>query len=281
VERKDWVVVDLDEVVADVLTLVGGAFRQKGIAVLHRRSTALRTRGDRGRLGQALAQLLTSLRAAAVGGGNLTIEGGREGGRVALHFTMAAGTVRVGRDEWMALGMGFWGARQVFAEHSGQLAEPEIAEAGEHTDEVAAAVWTVVLPEAWAAPPTTTPAGEGGGEAVVAGRLHVWTKTRGRASGTVHWWVALPTRVEPPTADAAVLGNATRMTVACADLREVRRFVGNVQRPEAVIPPALRDTIDGKGTRVAPSGGDLHERFTSRGRLRSSRVVPAPTVHPP
>ena len=144
-DRSARDVVDLDEVLDEVLTLVGGPLRQRGVTVEHQASGLLQVRGDRAQLGQALAQLLTSLRVASTGGGVLTVTGERAAGEVSLTFSLAAPDVKVGSDDWRAAGLGFWAARQVLASHGGRLQEPSQTE---HRAPGAPLQWRVALPEA-------------------------------------------------------------------------------------------------------------------------------------
>lgn len=142
VDRADWDVVDLDGVMNDVLALVGGPLRQRGVQVVHSPARGLEIRADAGALGRALAQLLTSVRSAARAGGVLRIASRRAGGNVYLDLTLSGDDLGVGDDDWMASGMGFWAARRVISEHGGQLIEPDLSAV---TDQVA---WSIVLPEA-------------------------------------------------------------------------------------------------------------------------------------
>ena len=135
--------VDLHEVLDEVLGLVRASFEQKGVAVdVAPHDATLFVRGQRAQLGQGLAQLLSSLRAAAGDRNRIAIDARSTSGQVELWFTIH-GPVATGRsDDWMASGMGFWVANRVFADHGGQLIEPtEDGASGART-------WRVVLPEA-------------------------------------------------------------------------------------------------------------------------------------
>gem|GEM_PF-1193907 len=120
---------DLDDVLAEVLSLVGPSFRDRGVAVIHTRAPEpLELEGDRGRLGRALTRLLTSLRAVAPEGGRIQILGDREEDQLRVFFVLDAqsGDLEgLSRDEWMAKGMSLWVARRILAEHGGRLVEPE------------------------------------------------------------------------------------------------------------------------------------------------------------
>jgi signal transduction histidine kinase len=135
--------VDLREVLDEVLGLVRGSFEQKQVAVEVADARApLFVRGQRAQLGQGLAQLLASLRAAATEGSRVAIAGGVAEGRVTLAFTLTDAPRSGHADDWMASGMGFWVANRVFADHDGQLIEPTADGAS------GARTWRVVLPEA-------------------------------------------------------------------------------------------------------------------------------------
>ena len=127
----------------EVLGLVRASFQQKAVAVdVADHGAALFVRGHRAQLGQALAQLLSSLRAAAGERNRIAIEGHSSGGQVELRFTIHGAAATGRSDDWMASGMGFWVANRVFADHGGQLIEPtEDGASGART-------WRVVLPEA-------------------------------------------------------------------------------------------------------------------------------------
>lgn len=143
VDRNTKDVVDLDEVLVDVLALVRSPFRQRGVTLEHHRDGALPVRGDRAQLATALTQLLASLRAAAGAGGALNLRGARIPGAVELRFELATRDTGVGRDDWMASGLGLWAAQQTFVGHGGQLLSPP--KDGPPKD---ALVWRVILPEA-------------------------------------------------------------------------------------------------------------------------------------
>jgi signal transduction histidine kinase len=122
-------VVDLASVVRDVLALVGGPFRQRGVLVqLATPEPSMPMRGNASQLGRALGQLLTSLRTVARPGSALEITGGTVGHEVELRFLLRQ---TVGEtDDWRAASLGFWVARQVFQEHGAILEEP-VGERGE------------------------------------------------------------------------------------------------------------------------------------------------------
>ncbi|MCK6516789.1 sensor histidine kinase [Myxococcota bacterium] len=66
---------DLQQLLAEVLVLVGGSFRDGDQHLSHEREPPLRVLGDSAQLAQAFAQLLRSLRTALVPGGRLFIHG--------------------------------------------------------------------------------------------------------------------------------------------------------------------------------------------------------------
>ncbi len=117
-------VVDLGDVVRDVLALVGGAFRQRGVAVeLGVEPVRLPIRGDATQLGRALGQLLTSLRTVAPPGSTLRIHEEARDAEVEVRFELSP--TAAATDDWRAAGLGFWVARQVLQEHDVTLEEPE------------------------------------------------------------------------------------------------------------------------------------------------------------
>ncbi len=128
---------DLGQVVNEVLKLVGGGFDQSKASVEVRLRPGLMVVGDAPLLGQALAQLLRSLRTRLGPGGVLLIEQG-EGVGVVLRFTLREAVLPEG-DDWLASGMGFWVARQVFQDHGGRLREPVEGEGPVYTLELPAA----------------------------------------------------------------------------------------------------------------------------------------------
>ncbi|MCK6525733.1 sensor histidine kinase [Myxococcota bacterium] len=115
---------DLQQLIAEVLVLVGGSFRDGDQHLSHEREPPLRVLGDSAQLAQAFAQLLRSLRTALVPGGRLFIHGVAGSEEVRVSFRLS-GWRGAGGDDWLASGMGFWVARQVFAEHGGRLDEPQ------------------------------------------------------------------------------------------------------------------------------------------------------------
>ena len=92
-------------------------------------------------LAQLLAQLLTSVRAAARGGGTLALDARREGATVALEVVLRGRDLQLGGDDWRAAGLGLWAARRAVDAQGGRLVEPEAPVQG-------ALAWRVVLPSA-------------------------------------------------------------------------------------------------------------------------------------
>lgn len=93
-------------------------------------------RGDAALLGQAITQLLRSLRANLAPGGRIAVVGVQRLGELGLELTLQ-GPARPSNDDWLASGMGFWVAQQVLHEHGGRLEEPRPG----------TRVWTLWLPE--------------------------------------------------------------------------------------------------------------------------------------
>jgi signal transduction histidine kinase len=142
VEKGEWTVVNLDEVIAEVVMLVRGASEEAGVSIDHTPTEGLDVRCDREAIGTAMAQLLTSLRAACIKGGTLSITGDQASGSVKVRLVLRGEALDLSTDAWMATGMGFWFSRQVLAAHGGALEEPEGTLTG------SLAEWTVTLPRA-------------------------------------------------------------------------------------------------------------------------------------
>ena len=140
IERSRWDVVELDAVLKGVLALVGSPFRQRGIAVNLTSLPLLKTRGDRAALGRAITGVLTSLRAAGARGTVLEISPMTRPDQVGLCFSLTGAAVNKS-DDWMAMGMGLWSAKQVLAAHGGELVEASVALPD-------TAAWLLWLPEA-------------------------------------------------------------------------------------------------------------------------------------
>jgi hypothetical protein len=91
-------------------------------------------------VGRALAQVVSSIRAAAPKGGKLSICG-TDGDPIGLTLVLSAPVVDIGSDDWNAAGMGLWDARRVFDDHHGRLIDPPTP-SGETVQ------WRVELPRA-------------------------------------------------------------------------------------------------------------------------------------
>lgn len=131
-------VVALEPLVAEVLALVGPPLRQRGIDVTQSIDAGLRVEGSRPELGRALAQLLTSVRAAARGSGRLALAAAREADHVVLSIDLTGPALQLGGDDWRAAGLGLWAARRTIDGEGGRLVEPTAAVQGVLT-------WRVVL----------------------------------------------------------------------------------------------------------------------------------------
>jgi len=139
-DQGEWSMVDLNEVVSEVVTLMSGASREVGVSLQHQSTAGLEVRGDREAIGTAFAQLLTSLRAACLEGGTIDIQGKRQAGQVIYQLVAQGKSLDLSTDAWMATGMGFWFSRQVLAAHGGSLQEPEGTLSGNIAE------WIVRLP---------------------------------------------------------------------------------------------------------------------------------------
>lgn len=141
--RQDREPVDLDPLMAEVVSLTRGAFQQRSIQIQYTRSREpLRVRATGPKVAQALTQLLTSLRALVPEGGQLKIHGLGRTGEVEFQFQLDPVPPlpsAAGRDGWLASGMSLWVARGILAEHGGCLHEPEPGNPG---------TYRLVLPEA-------------------------------------------------------------------------------------------------------------------------------------
>ncbi len=80
-------------------------------------------RGDRDALTGALVQLFNSIRAACTEGGSIMVSAVAQPS-IRVEIRAEGQTIDVASDDWMASGMGFWLARQVVAQHGGEMIEP-------------------------------------------------------------------------------------------------------------------------------------------------------------
>ena len=120
-----------------VSQLVAAPLRQRGVALRWSAPPGLQLVAVRARVQPALAQLLLCLRTAAVGGGQIDIQAEEARPGVLLTFALQAEEVRIGGDDWMASGVGFYAARQALADLDAELREPEPPRGAGH------ATWTV------------------------------------------------------------------------------------------------------------------------------------------
>lgn len=112
--------VNVAAVLAEVVALVGHGFDQADVNLEHRSGPELFIDGDPALLGQALAQLLTSLRTRVGPGGTLSVRGTRTDDEVQIVFELL-GPSRGDSDDWLASGMGFWIASHAVEEHGGRV----------------------------------------------------------------------------------------------------------------------------------------------------------------
>ena len=128
--------IDLWKLVGEVLGLLRSGMEEAQIHLDLGEAVDGEVRGDAALLGQAITQLLRSLRANLAPQGRIALEGVSRLGELGLELTLQ-GPVRPSNDDWLASGMGFWVAQQVLHEHGGRLDEPSPG----------TRVWTLWLPE--------------------------------------------------------------------------------------------------------------------------------------
>ena len=126
VDPVDAGVVDLREILSDVLELVTGPFRQRGVSVeWSEPDEPLRVRIHPIYGTRILAQILNAFRAGLEEGATLRVTTTQVGDEVAIDLdpdrTIAMGNAR---DDWMASGMGLWVARHLLDQIGGRLEEP-------------------------------------------------------------------------------------------------------------------------------------------------------------
>ena len=121
-DEMDFQSIDLAAVIADALTLVYAPCRAGGVDIDSNIDEALFVRGDRDALTGALVQLLNSIRSACTEGGAIMVTA-RAQPSIQVEISARGKKVDVASDDWMASGMGFWLARQVLAQHGGELVE--------------------------------------------------------------------------------------------------------------------------------------------------------------
>jgi len=130
---------DLRALFRDTLPLMRGPLRMAGIEVEVEDGPPLWVRGSSAEVGRALAQVLSSIRAAAPRGGHLKVEGHAGDHQVELHLQFSGPVVDVGSDNWKAAGMGLWAARRLFVDLHGKLHDPVDCREG-------TASWRITLP---------------------------------------------------------------------------------------------------------------------------------------
>jgi signal transduction histidine kinase len=138
--RHEFCDVELDALLVEVLEIVGGAARMRGVRIEHERaSSPLGVHADRTTLARALAQLLMSVVSLIPEGGRLSVAGERREGEVRVVLECASGEGRgvgdrqgAATDDWFASGMSLWVARRILAEHGGRLTEPEAGAPGRY-----------------------------------------------------------------------------------------------------------------------------------------------------
>lgn len=127
VDPDSAAVVDLRAVLAEVTTLVGGPFRQRGVTLrLEMPDTPLPVRLDPVHGSRILAQILNGLRAALTEGSTLVVRGAVEDDEVVVSMSsdLPVAIDEFRRDDWMASGMGLWVARRLLDQLGGRLEQP-------------------------------------------------------------------------------------------------------------------------------------------------------------
>lgn len=123
-ERGEKLPVDLAEVCSNVVGLSAGVFSDAGLTLANEVEGPIRVRLDAAFFGQALSQLLKSLRAELEPSGVVRLQCEIDDTEVCLKVSLE-GQLRPRGDDWLATGMGFWVARYAVREHGGQLEEFE------------------------------------------------------------------------------------------------------------------------------------------------------------
>jgi signal transduction histidine kinase len=119
-------VVDLRLILRDVVELVQGPFRQRGVTVdLHESDAPLHVRIHPVYGTRILAQILGAFRAGLPEGARLELSASEIGDEVAIDLAPDRGlAVGNARDDWMASGMGLWVARHLLDQVGGRIEEP-------------------------------------------------------------------------------------------------------------------------------------------------------------
>ncbi len=139
VDPQSTPVIVLQDVLRDVVELVRGPFRQRGVELdLEQASTDHRVRIDPVQGARILAQVLGAIRAGLPQGSSVRVGSDRGDGGVHVMITsdQAIGVEASTRDDWEASSLGLWVARQMLDRLGGRL------------ERVDAHRWTVVVPEA-------------------------------------------------------------------------------------------------------------------------------------
>ncbi len=121
----------MDDVLDGVLPLLRPSFSQRRLRLTRGDRAAWCLRVERAALDQALAQLLTALRAAAPPGGEVWvgITAGAAGPQLEMVVEDEQGTALAAQgDDWMAQGMATWAARRALSALGGTLQEPAVGE---------------------------------------------------------------------------------------------------------------------------------------------------------
>ena len=131
---------NMGELLSDVVGLVSGPFSNAGLEVSCTVQDNLRVHGDSDALTSAVIQLLNSVRSASGNSGQLQVSAQKVDGEVRISFSLSSIMIDSKSDDWKAAGMGFWLARQVFADHQGSLDEPTLSPNAQ------TGTWTIRIP---------------------------------------------------------------------------------------------------------------------------------------
>jgi two-component system NtrC family sensor kinase len=128
VDRGELAQTDLDGILSEVVSLVRPAFEMRELELRYEPSGLALPVKASPTMGQALAQLLTSLRALLAPGGHLSVRAALHDATILVDFELSGsrpGGDETQRDDWFASGMSLWVARRILSEHGGLLREPE------------------------------------------------------------------------------------------------------------------------------------------------------------
>jgi signal transduction histidine kinase len=123
-ERGEKTRTDLAVLCSNVVELSTGIFSDAGVRLVNEVEGPLPLPLDSAFFGQALAQLLKSLRAELEPGGSVCLTCESDPQEIRLKVSLE-GDLRPRGDDWLATGMGFWVARYAVQEHGGRLDELE------------------------------------------------------------------------------------------------------------------------------------------------------------